>query len=128
MSVNLSEYQIHCKNLVLYKERKIIMVKHIVVWKLRDGLSESEKDGIKENIKRNLENLVGKIDGLYKLNVKTDAIDSSDLMLTAYLRNPLALQRYADHPEHDKVKKANITPYVQSRAAIDFNVPDDEAE
>ena len=45
------------------------MVKHIILWKLKEGYSAEEVKGIKENAKRELEGLVGKIDGLEKLKL-----------------------------------------------------------
>ena len=37
------------------------MVKHIILWQLRDKLSTEEKENIKKEIKTGLEALVGKI-------------------------------------------------------------------
>ena len=37
------------------------MVKHVILWKLSDALSESEKAEVKKNIKEGLESLKGKI-------------------------------------------------------------------
>ena len=37
------------------------MVKHVILWKLSDELSEKEKIEIKKNIKEGLESLKGKI-------------------------------------------------------------------
>ena len=48
------------------------MVKHIIIWTLKDSFSEAEKAEIKANIKKGLEGLSGKIDGLTEISVKTD--------------------------------------------------------
>lgn len=40
------------------------MVKHIILWKLKDDISSTEKTEIKKNAKKALEDLKGKIDGL----------------------------------------------------------------
>ena len=40
------------------------MVKHIILWQLKDELSAAEKAEIKANIKTGLEGLAGQIPGL----------------------------------------------------------------
>ncbi|MCR5624305.1 MAG: Dabb family protein [Lachnospiraceae bacterium] len=97
------------------------MLKHVVLWKFKDGISDSEKDGIKNDIKRKLENLTTLIDGLNDVKVYTDAIANSDaeIMLVAELDNKEALTRYHANPEHQKIKDENIVPYIQARLSFD---------
>ena len=59
------------------------MVKHIIIWTLKDNYSESEKEQIKLNIKKGLEGLMGKIPGLVDIKVNINGLASSnaDLML-----------------------------------------------
>ena len=40
------------------------MVKHIILWNLKDEFSPEEKESIKKGIKEGLEGLYGKIEGL----------------------------------------------------------------
>ena len=40
------------------------MVKHIILWQLKDELSEEEKQTVKAGIKEGLEGLAGKVPGL----------------------------------------------------------------
>ena len=40
------------------------MVKHIILWRLKESLTSEEKAEAKKNAKENLEALYGKIDGL----------------------------------------------------------------
>ena len=40
------------------------MVKHIILWQLKDELSDAEKAAVKAGIKEGLEGLVGKVPGL----------------------------------------------------------------
>ncbi|MDE6053898.1 MAG: Dabb family protein [Lachnospiraceae bacterium] len=42
------------------------MVKHVILWQLKDELSDSEKAEVKDGIKAGLEALKGKIPGLMK--------------------------------------------------------------
>ena len=48
------------------------MVKHIIIWNLKDELSVEEKKERCRLIKQGLEGLAGKIDGLLEINVITD--------------------------------------------------------
>ena len=46
------------------------MVKHLILWKLKDELTTEEKQKIKEEIKTGLEGLQGKIPGLVEIKVQ----------------------------------------------------------
>jgi len=43
------------------------MVKHIILWQLKDELSAEKKEKVKEGIKNGLEGLSGRIPGLYNI-------------------------------------------------------------
>ena len=45
------------------------MVKHIILWNLKEEYSEAEKTDIKKSIKENLEGLKGQIPGLLNISV-----------------------------------------------------------
>ena len=59
------------------------MVKHLILWKLKDELTAEEKQRIKQEIKTGLEGLLGKIPGLVEIKVQIEGLESSnaDLML-----------------------------------------------
>ena len=46
------------------------MVKHIILWQLKDEFSQEEKAGIKKDVKAGLEGLAGQIPGLIKIHVQ----------------------------------------------------------
>ena len=95
------------------------MVKHIILWKLKQESNTSE---VKKNIKENLEALVGKIDGLIELKVQTECLLSSnvDIMLYSVLENEDALKAYAVHPEHVFVADTFVRPFTESRSCMDY--------
>lgn len=66
------------------------MVKHIIIWNLKDELSAEEKKERCRLIKQGLESLAGKIDGLLEIKVITDILGSStgDLMLDSTFQVP----------------------------------------
>lgn len=95
------------------------MVKHIILWKLKP---EHNTANIKENIKRELEALIGKIPGLIEIKVETVGLASSnaDVMLYSVFENEAALKGYAVHPEHVKVADTFVRPFTEMRLCLDF--------
>ena len=100
------------------------MVKHIILWNLKDEYSPEQKEQIKVEIKEAIESLQGKVPGLVDIKVQTGRLASSsaDLMLDATLESEEALKGYAVHPEHVKVANENVRPYTQSRSCLDFEI------
>ena len=98
------------------------MVKHIILWKIKEEYSEEEKKRIKSEAKRELEALVGKIDGLKNLTVETNGLSTSnaDMMLYSEFSSEEALSGYAKHPLHCKAADSYVRPYMQVRLCLDF--------
>jgi len=92
------------------------MVKHIVMWKLKNKADS-------EIIRDKLNDLMGKIPGLLKIEVGIDFSDNDaafHMVLIAELKSKEALEAYRIHPDHQAV-----IPLVQT-AAIDRAVVDYE--
>ena len=104
------------------KEREKAMVKHIILWKLRENISSEEKIMVKKNIKENLESLAGKIPGLMEITVQTVPLPSSnaDVMLDCTLEHREALAGYQTHPEHVGVADTYVRPYTEVRMCMDY--------
>lgn len=100
------------------------MVKHIILWKIKEEFSEDEKSKIREDVKSGLEGLKGKVPGLLEINVQTERLSSSnaDIMLDSVFESEDALKGYAIHPEHVKVADGSVRPYMEVRMCIDFEV------
>ncbi|MBQ8316943.1 MAG: Dabb family protein [Lachnospiraceae bacterium] len=98
------------------------MIKHIILWQLKDELSEEEKIQVRKGIKEGLEGLQGKIPGLTEIYVQTDFLPSSnaDVMLDSTFESEEALKAYAVHPEHVKVADEKVRPYTKNRVCMDF--------
>lgn len=99
-----------------------IMVKHIILWQLKDEFSDEEKKEIKAGVKEGLEGLAGKIPGLLDIHVQIEGLASSnvDMMLDSSFEDEASLKGYAVHPEHVKVADGKVRPYTKSRACLDF--------
>ncbi len=100
------------------------MVKHIILWNLKDEYSKEQKAQIKAEIKEALESLQGRIPGLLDIRVQIEHLASSnaDLMLDSTFESEEALKGYAVHPDHVKAADENVRPYTKSRSCLDFEV------
>ena len=97
------------------------MVKHIILWKLKEEFNNFE---IKTQMKEKLEGLMGEIDGLLEINVQIERLDSSnvDVMLYSVFTDEAALKNYAIHESHVFVADNYVRPYTASRSCIDFEI------
>ena len=99
------------------------MIKHIVIWKLKEEAEGNSKieNGLK--MKQLLENLVGKVSGIVSLHVglKTSEspANSDDVILVSEFKTWADLDFYANHPEHLKVGEF-IKKVVEKRSAVDY--------
>lgn len=100
------------------------MVKHVILWQLKDEFSEEEKVSIRAGIKEGLEGLAGKIPGLTEIKVQTEMLPSSnvDVMLDSTFVDEAALKGYAVHPAHVEVADTKVRPFTKTRACIDYEV------
>ena len=100
------------------------MVKHVILWQLKEEYSAEEKETIKEGIKTGLESLKGKIPGLEEIRVQTKGLPTSnaDVMLDSLFTDEAALKGYAHHPEHVKIADGKVRPHTQTRVCMDFEV------
>lgn len=98
------------------------MVKHIILWTLKDELSDEEKSTVKKEIKAGLEGLAGQIPGLLEIHVNIEGLPSSnaDLMLDSTFADEEALKGYAQHPAHVAVADGKVRPYTKLRSCLDF--------
>lgn len=101
------------------------MVKHIILWKLRSDLSETQKKEAALAIKQGLEGLKGQVPGLIDIHVQaTGQLTSSnaDIMLDSTLESEEALKAYAVHPAHVAVANGIVRPNTELRTCLDFEL------
>lgn len=98
------------------------MVKHIVMFKLKEFNSEEEKLNKMNEIKQALEALIEKIDILRAIRVdfNINPAETWDLILTTELNSLEDVNTYANHPEHVAVAKGIIGPVKADRACVDY--------
>lgn len=100
------------------------MVKHVILWNLKDELSDSEKRKVAQGIKDGLEGLMGQIPGMTEIKVNIDGLPSSnaDVMLDSTFETEDALKAYSTHPAHVAVADSKVRPYTKSRVCMDYEV------
>lgn len=98
------------------------MVKHIIVWKLKDDLRD--KEAKKREIKEALEGLRGKILGMTEMNIIIDGLSSSsgDLMMDSTFETKEALAAYQKHFLHIEVANKYVRPAVDVRLSYDYEL------
>lgn len=100
------------------------MVKHIILWQLKEELQGEEKEQVKNNMKAHLEALAGKVPGLISMQIVIDGLESSnaDVMLDSTLEDEAALKGYAVHPEHVAAADTYVRPFTAVRTCMDYEV------
>ncbi|MEK9802111.1 MAG: Dabb family protein [Curvibacter sp.] len=100
------------------------MIKHIVMWNVRGATPAEKAQGI-ERLKRSFESLRGCIPGLLYLEIGVDSsrIDyACDVVLYSEFESQAALDAYAEHPEHLRVKR-EVGDLRVARHQVDYAAP-----
>ncbi len=99
-----------------------VMLKHIVLWKLRDFAEGAGKEQNARKMKAELEALKGKIPQIRHIEVGINTIPSEasyDVALYSEFANEQDLEVYQKHPEHLKV--ADFVGKVrENRVVVDY--------
>ena len=100
------------------------MVKHVILWQLKDELTDAQKTAAKAEIKNGLEGLAGKVPGLVEIKVNINGLPTSnaDVMLDSTLESFDALKAYAVHPAHVAVAEGAVKPNTKLRVCLDYEV------
>ena len=99
------------------------MIKHIVMWNVRGDTASEKAHGI-DLLKRSFESLRGRIPGLLHLEIGVDAsrIDyACDVVLYSEFETQAALDAYAVHPEHLRVK-SELADLRTARHQVDYEI------
>lgn len=99
------------------------MIRHIVMWNLA-GETRAEKQGNIKRLRQSFESLQGRIPGLRHLEIGVDSsgVDyACDVVLYSEFESQEALDAYASHPEHLRVK-AEIGAMRIARHQVDYPV------
>lgn len=98
------------------------MLKHIVMWKLREFAEGKTKTENAVWMKTNLERLVGVIPEIKRLQVGINVSENReayDAVLISWFEDEAALAAYRVHPEHVKIS-TYCKQIRESRVVVDF--------
>jgi len=100
------------------------MLRHVILWTLKDTLSASEKKSTKKAAKEQLEGLLGRVPSLRGISVNVAPLPTSncDMMLVASFDNARGLEDYSKHEAHVEVANTYVRPYVETRVCFDYIV------
>ena len=93
------------------------MVKHIVVYKLKESVDKEEAVSIIASV---LEPLVGKIPGLLHLEIRR-CFNGSDYALYSEFESRQLLEAYATNPLHLEAK-THFHHFIATRTAADYEL------
>lgn len=101
------------------------MIRHIVMWNVR-GDTPSEKAANVQRLKRSFDSLRGRVPGLLHLEIGADTsrVDyACDVVLFSVFESQAALDAYATHPEHLRVKQ-EVGDLRVARYQVDYPAGD----
>ena len=101
------------------------MIRHVVMWNVR-GATQDEKLANIEKLRACFLGLRGRIPGLLHLEVGVDAsgVDyACDVVLVSDFASQAALDAYATHPEHLRVRQ-ELGDLRTARHQVDYVIPD----
>uniref|UniRef100_A0A7C4AGQ0 Dabb family protein n=1 Tax=Fundidesulfovibrio putealis TaxID=270496 RepID=A0A7C4AGQ0_9BACT len=99
------------------------MIKHIVMWTLKEEAGGKTKAQNLETMKALLEELPSKVPGVVELEVAAsglfEAVPPTDIALYTVFKSKEDLKAYAVHPEHLKVVEF-VKSVAAERRVIDY--------
>ena len=99
------------------------MIRHVVMWNVRGATPEEKRRNL-ERLRASFHSLRGRVPGLLHLEVGIDhsRIDyACDCVLVSDFESQAALDAYASHPEHLRVKQ-EVGDLRTHRYQVDYEV------
>ena len=100
------------------------MIKHLVMWRLKENALGNTKPQNALLIKQQVESLMGKIDGLLKIEIGMDFSDtasSADIALYSEFAGREQLDLYQKHPDHLAIVSL-INETCEDRRIVDYEI------
>lgn len=100
------------------------MIKHIVMWRLKDDAEGAGKKENQQKMARMLNALPDEIEEIIDFEVGVNFNDSDaayDVVLYSVFQNSEALNRYQNHPKHLEVA-AFVGNVRSERAVVDYEI------
>jgi len=101
------------------------MIKHVVMWKLKDFAEDADKARNAKRIKIELEALKKTIPQIFHLEVGINYLGSDaayDVVLFSVFKNEKDLELYQNHPDHRAVAQF-VGKVKEDRVVVDYKTP-----
>jgi len=98
------------------------MIKHVVMWKLKDFAEDADRERNAKRIKIELESLRQLIPQIFHLEVGINILKSDaayDVVLLSVFKNEDDLDFYQNHPDHRAVAEF-VNKVKESRIVVDY--------
>ena len=92
------------------------------MWNFKEEIEEAKKPELLDNMKTNLEALVGVVPGLLSVKYVAHPLSTSthEFALVTTLENVEDVKSYGAHPAHVAVAETYIKPYACDRVCLDY--------
>ncbi len=99
------------------------MIRHIVIFRLKDSTDEACKQQVMNDFKRDIEALPAIVGSIVDIHVglNVNPNESCDICLCSTFNSLADLNAYATHPEHLAIA-GRLKPHVAGRSCVDFEV------
>ncbi|HWQ20952.1 MAG TPA: Dabb family protein [Methanotrichaceae archaeon] len=100
------------------------MMRHIVMFKMKESAEGADKSENLNKVRSGLESLVGKIPEIRSFDVGQDILNTAlsyDLVLCSEFESKDDLFRYQKHPEHVKIAEL-VGRVCANRIVVDYTV------
>lgn len=98
------------------------MVRHIVMWSLKDEYSDEARQKILVEAKAGLESLKERISGIVDLRVVTAGLNGSnvDILMECTFADKISYERYKINHHHIDITTKKIRPFVTEKNCMDY--------
>lgn len=99
------------------------MIKHIVMWKIKEDTDHGTKQEVMEKIKIELEDLKEMIEDIVEIEVGINFEPSEmayDVVLYSVFKDNEGLEAYQKHPAHQRVGKELVSQVSAGRVVVDY--------
>lgn len=100
------------------------MIKHIVMWNIKDNIEGRTKLDNAKLVKAKLEELKDLVEEVVSLEVGINIVQgegAKDVVLNVGFASLEDLDIYQEHPNHLKIVKL-VKPYLEGRVVIDYEI------
>lgn len=99
------------------------MVKHIVLFKIKDGISPEEKEKVMNEFRQDILSLTQEMDFIRNIEVgfNINGGETWDICLNSSFDSLDDVRNYSVHPKHTEAA-GKLKPYLCGRSCVDYDI------